>query len=72
MERANRKKQMHLATLEGQTGYGESMEEILDRAGKLDLLYPEYIHPIEGPSVSQEQMMAAGFAEGGIASLMKK
>ncbi len=72
MERANRKKQMHLATLEGQLGYGESMEEILDRSGNLDLLYPEYVHPIEGPSVSQEQMMAAGFAEGGIASLKKK
>jgi len=66
MERANRKKQMHLAMLEGQTGYGESMEEILDRAGKLDLLYPEYVHPIEGPSVSAEQMRAAGFADGGL------
>jgi hypothetical protein len=66
MERANRKKQMHLATLEGQLGYGESMEEILDRSGNLDLLYPEYVHPIEGPSVSAEQMRAAGFAGGGL------
>ena len=71
MERANRKKQMHLATLEGQLGYGESMEEILDRSGNLDLLYPEYVHPIEGPSVSAEQMRAAGFAGGGMVGIRK-
>ena len=35
-------------------------------------LYDEYVHPIEGPSVSPEQMRAAGFAEGGLAGLMKK
>jgi len=37
----------------------------------LDLLYPEYVHPIEGPSVSAEQMRAAGFAGGGLANLTR-
>ena len=66
MEEANRKKQMQL---QGWQVYGlgdKATEEMLYRAGKSDLLYPEYVHPIEGPSVSAEQMRAAGFAGGGL------
>ena len=70
MEEANRKKQM---TLNKWRGYGfgdKGIEELLTRAGKADSLYSEYVHPIEGPSVSAEQMQAAGFAGGGRAGYM--
>ena len=82
MEEANRKKQMQL---QGWQGYGlgdKAIEEMLNRAGKGDILFPEYVHPIEGPSVSQEQMLAtglyphasggrAGYMGGGIAGIRK-
>ena len=82
MEEANRKKQMQL---QGWQGYGlgdKAIEEMLNRAGKGDILFPEYVHPIEGPSVSQEQMLAtglyphasggrAGYMGGGIAAIRK-
>jgi len=92
MEQANRKKKFMRATLK----YNPDLIPLLDPFSKLgpkemrdqSFLYDEYVHPIEGPSVSPEQMAAvgkgrfraqlygrggrAGYTNGGIMSLKKK
>jgi len=76
MEEANRKKKL----MRGSLKYAPSLLPLLHPSsigGKnfpdpSDFMYDEYVHPIEGPGVSPEQMAAAGFAQGGIASLKKK
>jgi len=76
MEQANRKKKLMRGSLKS----APHLLPIFDPFSKLgptemkdqSFLYDEYVHPIEGPSVSPEQMRAAGFAEGGLAGLMKK
>ena len=76
MEQANRKKKLMRESLK----YNPDLIPLFDPFSKLgpkemkdqSFLYDEYVHPIEGPSVSPEQMRAAGFAAGGLAGLMKK
>ena len=86
MEEANRKKKL----MRGSLKYAPSLLPLLHPSsigGKnfpdpSDFMYDEYVHPIEGPSVSQEQMLAtglyphasggrAGYMGGGIASILK-
>ena len=76
MEQANRKKKLMRESLKS----APHLLPIFDPFSKLgpkemrdqSFLYDEYVHPIEGPSVSPEQMQAAGFATGGIMNLRRK
>ena len=78
MEQANRKKKLMRASLK----YNPDLIPLFDPFSKLgpkemkdqSFLYDEYVHPIEGPSVSPEQIAAVGkgrfraqlFADGGL------
>ncbi len=70
MEQANRKKKLMRASLK----YNPDLIPLFDPFSKFgpkemrdqSFLYDEYVHPIEGPSVSPEQMAAAGFTDGGL------
>ena len=68
-----------IATSKGDIGLSrEEKEKIARDEGREDLLYKEYMHPQYGPSLSLDQWKRAypeefgNYAEGGIASLLKK
>ena len=66
------------STLPGLGMSREEKEKIATDAGREDLLYKEYMHPLYGPSLSFEQWQKAypeefgAYAQGGIVSLLKK
>jgi hypothetical protein len=70
MEQANRQKKLMRESLK----HAPHLTPMFDPFSKFgpkemrdqSFLYDEYVHPIEGPSVSPEQMRAAGFADGGL------